>query len=158
MSLIDIQYFFNDFNIAQKSEPSVASKIQEYIDMYELEYIEGALGEDFAALFNASTGVTRFTPLEALLKKEPSPIAGYVFYHYLRSEAIVATGSGDAKMKAENATRSPESYRMRIAWNIMVDKTRAIHKYLAKNSSVFPEFDLYETNCELVSKVNDFGL
>lgn len=158
MSLISLDNFFNDFNVAQKSESSVTSKLQEYIDMYEPEYIEGALGEDFAVLFNASSTPSRFDPLEEMLKKEPSPIAGYVFYHYLRSEAIVATGSGDARLKSENASRSPESFRLRIAWNIMVERTIKIQNYLIKNKVTFPEFNLCYTNFELRKKVNDFGL
>ena len=158
MSLIDKSYFFNDYNIAQKDAAPVASKIQQYIDLYEAEYIEGALGEDFAALFNAGPAEPRWTALSDELKKKPSPIAGYVFWHYLRSEAIVGTGSGDAKMKSENATRAPESYRMRIGWNKMVEQTRKLHAFLKKNAATYPEFVLCQTNPDLISKQNDFGL
>lgn len=158
MPLITEQDFFDDFNIAQKREDSVAAKIASYIDMYEQEYIEGALGEDFAALFNANLADARFAELQDILTRRPSPIAGYVFCMYLQSESVVATGSGDAKGKAENATRSPESLRLIIAWNIMVDKTRKFQCWLEKNQATYPEFDRFKTNVDLISKVNHFGI
>ncbi len=157
MPLITKLFFFDEFNIAQKSEQSVEARINSFIAKYEPEYIEGALGKSFAALFNGSSE-DRFTTLADMFKANPSPIAGYVFWHYQRTDAIFATGSGDSRGKAENATRSPESYRMRIAWNIMVERTREIHCYLRQNKDVYPEFDQYKIDRDLIIKQNDFGL
>lgn len=158
MPLIDITHFFGDFNIGQKSEASVKNKIDQYITAYESEYLDKALGEDFAHLVNSSTSDPRFDPLEDLLKQKPSPIAGYVFCKYQRSESVVASGSGDIKVKSENASRSPESYRIRVAWNIMVDRTKTIQKYLMENSSTYPEFKYCDVSQSVLTKINDFGI
>jgi len=158
MSLIDVTYFFNEFDIAQKQSPAVAERLQYYIDTYEVEYLEKALGEDFAALFNASVADPKYDDLQEMLKSKPSPIAAYVFYMYQRDEAIVSTGEGDARSKSENAARISETYRMTKAWNIMVRLTRRIHAYLNKNSDIFPEFGLAYTDYYLSRNQNDFGL
>lgn len=157
MSLIDYTHFFGDFNVGQLSAPDQRENLQQYIDMYESEYIEKCLGEDFSALFNAEIAETRFDNLQQMLLKRPSPITAYVFWHFQRSRAIVATGSGDARLATENATRSPEAYRMRIAWNKMVDRTRVIQCFLNDNAT-YPEFNICETDPCLREKQNDFGI
>lgn len=158
MALIDITYFFGEFNISQKSHAPVSEGINDYIDTYEPEYIEKALGEDFAALFNANPSDPRFDDLQAMLIKTPSPIAGYVFFHYQRDHAIISTGAGDARAKSENSERSPEVYRMTKAWNTMARKTRKIQRYLLDNATIFPEFKLCETDRFLIEPINDCGL
>ena len=158
MALIDITYFFGEFNIAGKAHQEVASNITRYIDTYEPEYLEAALGEDFAALFNAQPLDPRFNDLQAMLEKKPSPVAGCVFFHYQRDNGIIATGAGDARSKSENSERSPEVYRMTKAWNIMAKKTRKIQRYLMDNAVTFPEFDICKTDRFLVEPINSFGL
>lgn len=157
MSLIDVTYFFGEFNIGQKSHQEVKDNIQRYIDTYEAEYLEKALGEDFAALYNGSTD-PRFDDLTDMLKKKPSPIAGYVFFNYQNDMFIQAGGMGDVRTDSENSERSPETYRMTKAWNIMVKYTKRIQRYLRENKSLFPEFSIYKTDCYLVQQVNSFGL
>lgn len=158
MSLIDHTYFFGDFNIGQKSSDPVKNKIGQYISAYESEYLDKALGADFAHLVNVSTSDPRFDTLEEMLTEKPSPIAGYVFCKYQKSEVSVASGSGDITVRPENSTRSPESYRMRVAWNLMVNLTRKIHKYLLDNAETFPEFRYCDINRSVVTKTNDFGI
>lgn len=158
MSLITISQFFNEFNIGQKGQSTVAEKLQYYIDTYEPEYIEKAIGEDFAALFNASPLEPRFDDLEAMFKADPSPIVGYVFYHYQRDSMTQSGGAGDTRSAVENGKRTPEIYRMTVAWNIMVDKTRKIRAYLKKNATIFPEYNLYDTDLDLTCKINVMGL
>lgn len=158
MSLIDQTYFFNEFSIAQKSHAPVAENLQYYIDTYEPEYIEKALGEDFAALFNATPLDPRFDDLQDMLTKKPSPIAGYVFFKYQQDLGIMATGAGDARSKNENSDRAPEVYRMVRAWNLMAKLTRKVRKYLCENKAIFPEFKIDETDCFLTDRINEFGL
>lgn len=153
--MIDETYFFNEFEIGNKA--IMTPKILEYIANYEPEYIEKALGKDFAALYNGSTD-PRFDTLDDMFKAKPSPIAGYVFWHYQRDTAIISAGAGDTKGKVENGTRTPELYRMVTAWNIMAEKTREIRKYLKDNRAIFPEFQFYETCYDLIKKQNVFGI
>jgi hypothetical protein len=157
MALINFEHFFNEFNVAQKAQPAVQDKLQDYIDTYELEYLEGVLGDEFSALVSASPDA-RFQVIKARLTAKPSPITAYVFFNYQRDMIINATGSGDSKSKPENATRSPESFRMRIAWNIMVDKNKKLWKWLCDNQATYPEFDIMKVDGSFGLKVNDFGI
>lgn len=158
MSLIDQTYFFNEFSIAQKSHAPVASKLEEYIDTYEPEYLERAMGDDFANVFMDDNSDSRFDDLNTMLKKKPSPIAGYVFFHYQQDLSIMATGAGDARSKNENSDRSPETYRMVKAWNLMAKLTRKVRKYLCENEDLFPEYKEWEADCFLTNKINEHGL
>lgn len=158
MAIINETYFFGAFNIGQKSSPAVKQNIIEAIDTYEPQYLDEALGEDFAALFNAEIEDERFEVLENMFKEGQSPIAGYVFFHYQRENSLQATGSGDVIPKAENAKVSINGYRMRVAWNIMVRNTRKIQKFLIDNCDTYPEFDICLTNSDVVINLNDFEL
>lgn len=158
MSLISINKFFGDFNLAQKNDPAVAAKIQHYINIYEPQYLESVLGEDFAALFNAEVEDSRFEDLKNKLIADPSPIAAYVFCNIQESSYVMATGSGDAKPKTENATVAPTVYRNVRAWNIMAAQTEKLWKWLLKNKDIYPEFDITKVDGSFMKSTNVFGI
>lgn len=155
--IIDITYFFDEFNIAQKSTATVIDKIGRYIVNYEREYIEKAIGKDFAALFNGSSDPI-FGDLEDMLKAKPSPIAAYVFFHYQRDNVVLQGSAGDSIGKVENGNRISEGYRMVTAWNIMVDETREVRQYIIDNKTIFPTFDVYQCDFFLNKKLSNFGI
>lgn len=157
---IDATYFIGGlFKVGQTSFQPVKDELDDYIDEYEIEYLQLSLGVDFANLLISNyNSQTRFTPIVNMLKADRSPAAAYVFYHYQRDLIGQATGVGDARSNTENAERTPEVYRMVKAWNEMVKKTFKIYFHITNNASLFPEFNISECDSTLYHKINAFGI
>lgn len=72
-----------------------------------------------------------------------SPIANFVFYHILRKNATSTTGSGEAKLQIENATKESSIDKQCFAWNQMVGLNYDLNEFLLSNSEVYPEYFNY---------------
>lgn len=160
MSLIDISSFTGVINIAGKDKPSVAPQLQMMIETYEPEFLNKLLGDDFYQLYLDNQNEQRFTDLIDYLVPENnrSVIAFYVFYMYQYEFLASATGGGDVTSISENANNVSSSYRMRQAWNFMVDMNRKFYKWIEVNKDTYPEFTFCGIDKNLIYKINDFGL
>jgi hypothetical protein len=155
-------------HIAQRSQPAVAEKINSFIKKYETEILNLLLGEELYAAFKAAADPV-VEPLAArwaallngadftdtrgnarhwvgFANKEDALIAGYIYFHYLRSEARKMTGSGAVTPNVENATRVDVIPLQVHAWNDMVKLNGLLFGFLHANSNVYPEWSYADSS------------
>jgi hypothetical protein len=191
--ITDLTYFINDLHLAQKGQLAVGLKITQYIDQFEPEYLTLMLGSQMYAEFNNgliaptpdqkwidlrdgadfvnSHGITVHWP--GFNKKGQSPIAAYVYYKYVRSEARFLVGSGAITPNVENARRVDVIPLQVNAWNSMIDLNLLLFSFLRANSMTYPTWGNYNTSlyldnyhCDssispvsnLLTKINQFNL
>lgn len=147
---------------------AVTGDIEGYIREYETEYLIQALGQDvyreFAEyLSSEKDGESRWDELKGRLVFSPasgegsfrvSPIANYVYYHYLRNHQSDATVSGVKKDSDEGDLVSAER-KMCDAWNRMVDMNRQLFAWIESHKEDYPGW-CYAPS--LVRKINTFNL
>lgn len=146
---------------------AVLYDLSAYIARYEDEYLELALGEMYNPfceyLRSGESGDDRWDNLKGKLAIElkdsgftlkRSPIANYVYFHYLRDHQSDATATGVKKDTDEGTLVSPELKMVR-AWNDMVSMNDALFRWIDSNRNDYPEwsYDVY-----LLGKINIFGL
>lgn len=66
-----------------------------------------------------------------------SPIAAYVYWHYVRDLHQQQTGIGTVKTKGQNSTPVSPIHKMMNAWNMMVDSEVTLTKFLSANREVY---------------------
>lgn len=146
---------------------AVLYDLSSYIARYEDEYLEFALGEMYDPfceyLRSGGSGEEKWDTLKGKLVIElkegeftmkRSPIANYVYFHYLRDHQSDATATGVKKDTDEGTLVSPE-LKMVCAWNDMVSMNDALFRWIDSNRNEYPEWS-YEVF--LLSKINIFGL
>ena len=157
-NIINKSYFFGDLNIGQLNQLYVQDALEDAINVYEAEYLKKAFGKTFYDFIINNQSNPAYSDLMDLLKKERSPIACYVFYHYQRQIAYQASGVGDVRPKVENATRTNETYRMVIAWNIMVERSLEIYLLITRDSKYKSHVDRLEIDRDIYRKINYFDI
>lgn len=116
---------------------SVRDDIEQYISLYEPEYIRGILGREMSVKFmnylkdRLSDGYEQNDKFEHLIdwltNQELSPIACYVFFFYVRNNNVSATATGVVRNNSDNPVVNPNS-KLITAWNAMA----TIHHYLSE--------------------------
>lgn len=79
-----------------------------------------------------------------------SPIAAYVYYHYMRDLVTSSAGIGEVKATAQNAMISSAAQKMADAWNVMSNQLKGLYEYLNINNDIFPGWN-YGATAELNS-------
>lgn len=180
MPLIDTSYFFGDLNIGQKSE--VAGSLSEFILEYEDRLLNDLFGYAFKKVYDTGIGAStekyvairdgkEYTNRSGQLAKwrglkytigtvKKSPIANYVYWHWMQNEASSTTGTGEVKLNAQNATSVSPAGKMVRAWNEMVQMVYELIEFLLSNENDYPEFiDWYVyIPASLLRKQNLFGI
>lgn len=91
-----------------------------------------------------------------------SPIAGYVYYNWVRDQQTMNTGAGVVKVKTENADRSNPSQRMADAWNQMALDIFKMWQYLESqwyiDPSVYPSYDRTMIDYAFFQPINIFNI
>lgn len=179
-TIIDTSYFKGDLQIAQLAQQAVSAKATKYIDTYEPELLEKALGYELCKAFTdgltADPADARWVALRDgaeytdrngdLTKwdgfknaKKLSPIANYVYYHILCNDATWTTGSGEVTPNNENAKRESPTTKISAAWNNMVNMLCRMRGYLDANKVLYPEWKGWRLSQEsYFRKINDFGI
>jgi hypothetical protein len=180
MSLINASasFFYGNLQVAQLQQKSVADSLQWFIDTYEPEFLQYLLGlqlyEAFIAgieedpidskwLFLRDGG--NFTGWNGYPKKWVglnSPIAAYVYYHYMRDLQTQTMGVGETRAASQNAIMASASEKICVAWNKMSEQVKILYEYLdINNTDVYPEWTYgSQTNrCRgYFEKINIFGI
>jgi len=78
-----------------------------------------------------------------------SPIADYVYYHWLKHNNTIATSMGEQKGETQNATGAYPRYRLSRVNNEMVKRFCLLKEFLQVNYSVYPEFVQYAGSRDL---------
>ena len=139
--IIDYTYFTGLLSVGigpDTGAPSVTRKaekdrINTYIDIYEIEYLNNILGDDVCSEFvsyleSREDSVEKWEKLYALLSEKYSPIACYVFFKYISERNYSVTSVGTVTSSDEDAV-SPMVLQIR-AWNDMVNMNKRVYELL----------------------------
>lgn len=87
-----------------------------------------------------------------------SPIAGYVYYCWVRDQVSMNTGSGVVKAKPENADTSNPSWKMVDAWTQMALDIFSLWQYLESafvaNPTTYPSYNRMNINYAFFQPLN----
>lgn len=169
-NLIDHTFFVGELNIPNTDRPDVQERLQYFIRKYEPMFLRQALGE---ALYGAFSNGLEEEPisvgwgnLKARLVLEDgdfkySPIAAYVYYWYMRDQATVTTGVGEAVPNTDNAQRASAMQKMVSAWNEMCYEVASLHTFLNASPEVYQPWDSKYSRGAFItwcSPINTFNL
>lgn len=91
-----------------------------------------------------------------------SPIAGYVYYLWVRDQVTMNTGVGVVKSVPENATSANPSWRMKDAWEQMAQDIFILWQYLESafiaDPTTYPSYDRTKINYAFFQPINVFGI
>jgi hypothetical protein len=92
-----------------------------------------------------------------------SPIAGYVYYLWVRDQISMNTGAGIVQPNPENAERANPSWRMVDAWNQMVLDTFKLWQYLEamyvqQGPTYYVSYDRTKINYPFFQPINTFNI
>lgn len=70
-----------------------------------------------------------------------SPVAAYVYYHYMRDLQTQSIGAGEGKATLQNAIATSAAQKMTDAWNIMSKQLCELFEYLNVNrATLYPQW------------------
>lgn len=159
MALIDTEYFTGDLFIPKMDYPEVSERLEPFIEKYEEKFLLNLLGYELQELNDADliNGVV-YTDAAGrsykwkglLIASDPpqSPIANYVYFHWMRNETTDSSGVGEVINKTDNATRTNSVDKQRKAWNEMVDMLRPMRHFLQTNRITYPMWRITLDNYE----------
>lgn len=172
--IINSTYFINKLALPQVANPEGLIAVNNFIQQYEPEFLECALGFDLWQAFVA--GVEDSGPEErwVLLLEgssytlngrngkwqgfqnvaKQSPIANYVFYQFMDNKAVDFVLTGNVVSDTENNRTVNGMDRMVDTWNRMVDLNHNLLNYLRANKSLYPEWK--ECRCFYTRKLTHY--
>lgn len=113
-------------------------------------------------VFNTSCKTIRWTGLMNADKR--SLLANYVYFWYKRGHISQTNQSGTEELsKGENSTNAIIDQKSILAWNRMAEWVCLLHHILCyavfeDGTRIYPEFKVYDTDCELFHSINMFGI
>lgn len=182
MTLINDTYFKKRLTaIPSLNQPPISTKLNNYLDIYEDEYLVNVLGQqlsdEFAAGLEESVVDPKWTALRDgaeftynnvkynwkgfLRTTKESPIANYIMWYIVRDGNDDLTGVGVMKSTSENSEVQSPINRMVNIWNQMVKENRILSLFLLSNQSDYPSYKLFNgsENCDvLTTKQNIYGI
>lgn len=91
-----------------------------------------------------------------------SPIAGYVYYQWVRDQISMNTGAGIVQPNPENAERANPSWRMVDAWTQMALDIFKLWQYLEAtwniNPALYPSYDRTKIDYAFFQPINPFNI
>lgn len=166
-NLIDTTYFINEITVAQADFQPVTTSLDAFISKYEPIYLSRVLGlqlyNDFidglAQPIPAQKWVdlrdgAEFTDSCGNLRKwtgfvnaeKVSPIAYYIYKHWLHSSSQQTTGSGEAAIQTENALRVNIQTKVITIWNQMVEMNKTLGEFIIANTDDYGAWKPYYDN------------
>lgn len=189
MSLIDETYFVGELNIPNTSTVAILERLHVFIEKYEQQFLQDLLGYELWKLLDTqitqeeeNSPATPLPRLDTLLNGSEytdqagklrhwrglvfndgtprSPIANFVYWHWMKDQATQTTGLGEAATQAQNATLVSPTGKMIAAWNDMRKQIAHLHYFLQSNQDDYSEWvgwakwPMYM----LAANVNQFGI
>ena len=162
--IIDCTYFTGLLSVGISPDtgaPSVtrdaeADRLNSYIEIYEIEYLENILGDDMCNQFvsylkSHEDSIEKWERLHALLSEKYSPIACYVFFKYI-SEANYSVTMVGTVTSSDNDAVSPNVLQIR-SWNDMVNMNKRVYRLLMDD-----EYKGVCFNPCMLRKINSMGI
>lgn len=134
--------------------------LQSYIDRYERQYLQLVLGEDMSRQFwdylsshSAEDKIEKWDTLkEKLSEKGYSPLANYVYFHYVRRCGVKQAPTGTVYGSTED--RANPNNLLVSAWNDMVEMNESLFRYLCGNKG----YDGFEFDKSMLEEINTMGI
>ena len=152
-TLIDSTYFHTEVFIPNISDSNAvetarASELQRFIDRYELEYLDLVMGYDmrveFLAGLEEDSILQKWNDLKAELIDDTlllSPIADYVYFHYIRYNVTRTTSSGEVVALVDNGTLTGSNFKQVTAHNRAIEQALLIRNFIEEHSTDYPNYD-----------------
>ncbi|HYD90284.1 MAG TPA: hypothetical protein VEA37_02215 [Flavobacterium sp.] len=142
---LDKTFFVGNLKIADLDQTAVETELQQFIDIYETEFLQLLLGDTLAIMFIDGGPEDRWVTLQQVIYQsyttfQVSPAANYVYWHYMRAGATKTTGSGEQVISTENSRAVSSVPKVKLAWNAMARRNAEIVAYLKANLATFPEY------------------
>lgn len=165
--IVDSSYFKGPIILAQLGQSSVEDNLTDYIKQYEPEFLAKVLGYELSRSFiegiDIGSGEEMEDKWDKLLNGDTytdnagkqqkwngliqdtdhlpvSPIAQFVYWHYVRDLHIQQAGTGTVKPENANSTVVSPIMKMVQAWNEMVKSINVLWQFLEANSEVYSDF------------------
>lgn len=152
---LGIIWDIDDDSITRRAE---RDNIQSYIDLYEKKYIRMILGKSMSREFigylsSNKNDVSKWEFLKKKLSiKGYSPLANYVYFHYVRRCGIKQTPVGTV-YASDDKMANPNTLLI-SAWNDMVQMNEEIYDFL-KSDEEYKEFIF---NSTMLERINGMGI
>lgn len=131
---LGIIWDIDDDSITRKAE---RDNLQSYIDLYERGFLRMVLGKSMSRefieyLLSGKNDIDKWERLkEKLSSKGYSPIANYVYFHYVRRCGVVQTPVGT--VYASDDKKADPNPLLISAWNNMVQMNEDLYDFLESN-------------------------
>lgn len=132
--------------------------LQSYIDLYERKYLRLVLGESMSREFieYLSSGKDDVTKWESLKEKLSvrgySPVANYVYFHYVRHCGVKQTPVGT--VYASDDKKTNPNVLLVSAWNDMVQMNNELYDFLVSDK----EYTGFSFDSSMVECINGMGI
>jgi len=132
--------------------------LQSYIDLYERKYIRLVLGKSMSREFieYLSSGKNDVTKWESLKEKLSvrgcSPIANYVYFHYVRHCGVKQTPVGT--VYASDDEKANPNVLLVSAWNDMVQMNNELYDFLVSDKG----YAGFSFDSSMVECINCMGI
>lgn len=176
--LIDTSYFQGDLSLGQITSPAVVASVNLFIQKYEDDFLVKMLSYPLYKLYKAGiiaqvpdqryldirdgveyeySGVTnKWQGLTFGDQLKRSPIANYVYWHYIKDNNSFTMGAGEVKPENSTSENVSPKFKMIRAWNEMVHMNRELGQMIIARKDVYPEYmPLYSG---MFKTVNEFGI
>jgi hypothetical protein len=156
MSMIDTSIFTGKINLAQTGNTSGDNVVQGFIDDYEPEFLQKALGYQLSKEFLAGIAIEptdqKWLDLRDGVEYQRNghthkfiglkkPCANYVYRQFIEDDAINQTLVGAATSETDNAKRVSPEPKIIDAWNQMATWLKDLHWFLDANKVTYPSWD-----------------
>lgn len=158
LPISQIRVHRNDFGFLRPTNHFVKNTEDAFFDLISPD-VFGDTEEFTVFLKIADPGIT-LTNSSATGTKKTSPIANYVYWHWMADQATVTTGTGEKASAAANAVDASPARKMVRAWNQMVDWNCELVEFLLSNPADYPEFQNHygRMPADLLKYQNTFGI
>lgn len=152
---LGIIWNIDDDSITRNAE---RDNLQSYIDLYEKKYLRMVLGKSMSREFieyilSGDNDVDKWEKLkEKLSNKGYSPVANYVYFHYVRRCVIKQTPVGT--VYASGDEKANPNILLVSAWNDMVQMNKDLYDFLESDK----EYEGFSFNCTMLECINGMGI
>lgn len=172
--IIDETYFRGEINIPQLSQPAVLEKLELFITKYETKFLVQAFGLELFSLILVYLATPDGDPIEERIRdivegvefsydeelqiwgglrntEKQSPVANFIFYHYVLDAITFLSQVGEAGSVAENSQKVSSDDRLVFVNNEMVQMMESLKKLM--RSGDYPEYKP-KVNFEIINRFN----
>lgn len=183
--IITPAYFFGKLRLPQTGNPEGLADVQKFIDVYEPEFLQKALGYDLWQAFtegiadsDSGSGAVIDQRWIDLLEGKAftlhsrewkwigfeggplhlSPIANYVYYKYRENGVSDTVLVGEVQSTTDNNRVISPRAKMQDAWNEMCEMLQGLRGFLYANQAIYPEWKTHHDCSNHFQKVNSFDI